>query len=70
MTLKVRIVLFLTFNSKMTKSTKLYYGHIRSTLALLINNQTQLLAEKNFGNTKQHRYLGYKVELSVKLHEA
>ena len=38
MTLKVRIVLFLTFNSKTTEGPKVFYGRFHSPLALLINH--------------------------------
>ena len=36
----------------------------------LLTNRLSCLQKENFGHTKQHRYLGYKAELSVKLHAA
>ena len=49
-TLKIRIVLFLTFNSKTTEWPKTFYGRFRSSLALyLLTTKLSCFQKNNFG---------------------
>ena len=49
MNLKIRIVLFLTFDSKTTETPKQFHGRFHSSLALIYTTKLRCLLQKNLG---------------------